>query len=118
VIAALTAALSFVIPLANDVTEVARGESVLEPQDRAETFSGSWRGTRAMTSLASARGSTPSSMAATVTVSDFQSESRLTVVSRAMVLAGGIRSRFSLLAFSGRRRVAHLLTTRSEPRNP
>lgn len=62
---------------------------------------------------------TPASIAAIVTVSAFVSRSRPIVMRRAIVLADGIRCRFCVSTFSARRlRVAHSLTTRSEPGKP
>lgn len=65
---------------------------------------------------ASPRDGTPASIAAIVTVSAFVSRSRPIVMRRATVLADGIRRSFRASAFSALRlRVAHSLTTRSEP---
>jgi hypothetical protein len=94
-IAASTTALSLIAPLANDAKRLARPWSS-QGQGSARTFSGSCRGT-AM--ISRAQGGTSSSMAATVTVSDFESVSRPTVDSRAMVLGGGICRRLAPLPF-------------------
>lgn len=70
-----------------------------------------------MISRASTSNGTPASTAATVSVSAFESVSRQVVISRAMVLAEAMRCRGSASACSARRRrVAHSVTTRSEPR--
>lgn len=73
----------------------------------------------AMISRASTKDGTPFSIAAIVTVSAFERVWRPIVIKRAIVRADGMRWRFSVSAFSARRRrVAHSLTTLSDPRNP
>jgi hypothetical protein len=118
VIAALTAISSFATPLANEATRLARARSIhgMSPSSVLRRII-KWNS--AMISRVSTRLGTPASIAATVTVSAFVSKSRPIVMRRAIVLADGIRCRFSTSAFSARRlRVAHSLMTRSEPRKP
>jgi len=71
------------------------------------------------TSRASTSAGTPSSTAATVSVSALVKRSRPVVSHRARVRADGTRCSRSILACSARRRrVAHSPTTRSDPRKP
>src|SRR3979490_3187923 len=91
-IAALTAALSLMTPVANDATGLARARSI-QGSRSAWDFLPIIGGNAALVSRASTRSGRRSSMAATVTVSDFESVFRLMVISRAMVLAEGIRWR-------------------------
>jgi hypothetical protein len=72
-----------------------------------------------MTSRSSTSRGTPCSIAAMVTVSDFDSVSRPVAMSRAIVRADGTRCRLWASGVSARRRrVAHSVTTRTEPLNP
>jgi len=84
--AAQTAALSFVTPFANEATKLDRarsghGSSLMSDFRRIIA----WKS--ATISLASTSNVTPPSIAATITVSAFESLSRPTVSSRAIVLA-------------------------------
>jgi hypothetical protein len=90
VIAARTAASSFATPLANEATILARARSIhgVSPSSALRRII-KWKS--AMISRASTRVGTPASIAATVTVSGFESRSRPIVRRRAIVLAEGIR---------------------------
>lgn len=117
-IAARTAALSLMIPLAKDATRLAFAHSIQASSSPSSFFRIiSWKA--AMMLRASTSSGTPSSTAAIVTASDLESASRPVVISRAIVLAEGTRRKVPASAFSARRRrPAHSETTRKQPRKP
>ncbi len=90
VIAARTAASSFATPVANEATRLARARSIhgVRPASALRRII-MWNSE--MISRASTRVGTPASIAATVTVSAFESKFRPIVMRRAIVLADGIR---------------------------
>ncbi len=117
-IAARTAAMSFVTPLAKEATRLARDRSI-QASCSVSAFARTIAWKAAIASRASTSRGTPPSIAATVTVSDLDSISRPVVMSRAIVLAEGVRCRPSTSTFSARRRrPAHSETTRKHPRKP
>ena len=71
-----------------------------------------------MISRASTSSGTPPSIAATMTVSAFESPSRPIVISRAMVRADGVRLRAPSVFSACRAACAHSVTTRRQPRKP
>ena len=116
--AAVTAASSFMTPVAKEATRLDRARSTQVPSSATARLRIMPR-KPAMSSRASTSSGTPVSIAATVSVSDLDNASRPTLSRRATVRAEGARPKAPAGARSvRRRRVAHSVTTRKEPRKP
>ena len=114
----MTAAKSFMTRAANEAMRLDRArasQGSRSTEDRLRTRP--WK--LAMSARASTSDGTPSSIAATVNVSDLDKPSRPMLKRRAVVRAEGVRPWAPAAALAARRRrVAHSVTARKDPRNP
>jgi hypothetical protein len=115
--AAATATWSLMTPFAKDATKLVRARSSHGSRSAAHLFRiMAWK-VEAI-SRASTSSGMPFSILATVTVSALESPSRPIVMSRAIVRDEGVRLSVPSALSARRRRDAHSVATRKQPRNP